>query len=59
MFAAMGVKNDVADVLPPQRFESCGAMERVVMLLNLANDPIIERIITPALRADRGGVSGL
>ena len=27
--------------------ESCGAMERVVMLLNLANDPIIERIITP------------
>ena len=34
-------------------------MERVVMLLNLANDPIIERIITPRCRADRGGISGL
>ena len=38
---------------------AAGAMERVVMLLNLANDPIIERIITPACRADRGGISGV
>ncbi len=30
-----------------ESFESCGAMERVVMFLNLANDPIIERILTP------------
>ena len=29
------------------------------MFLNLANDPIIERIIDPPLRADRGRVSGL
>jgi V/A-type H+-transporting ATPase subunit B len=28
-------------------FTSADAMDRVVMLLNLANDPIIERIITP------------
>ena len=46
VFAAMGVKNDVASYFR-ESFESCGAMERVVMLLNLANDPIIERILTP------------
>ncbi len=46
VFAAMGVKNDVAAYFRSS-FESCGAMERVVMLLNLASDPIIERILTP------------
>ena len=45
VFAAMGVKNDVAAYFR-ESFESCGAMERVVMLLNLANDPAIERIAT-------------
>lgn len=58
VFAAMGVKNDVASYFR-ESFESCGAMERVVMLLNLANDPIIERIHHPARRADRGGISGV
>ena len=51
VFAAMGVKNDVASYFR-ESFESCGAMERVVMLLNLANDPIIERIITPRAVAE-------
>jgi V/A-type H+-transporting ATPase subunit B len=46
VFAAMGVKNDVADYFR-RTFEETGALERVVMYLNLANDPIIERIITP------------
>ena len=46
VFAAMGVKNDVAEFFR-RSFEETGAMERVVMYLNLANDPIIERIITP------------
>ena len=46
VFAAMGVKNDVAEYFKDS-FESADAMDRVVMLLNLANDPIIERIITP------------
>jgi V/A-type H+-transporting ATPase subunit B len=46
VFAAMGVKNDVAEYFRDS-FESADAMDRVVMLLNLANDPIIERIITP------------
>ena len=46
VFAAMGVKNDVADYFR-QSFESAGVMDRVVMFLNVSNDPIIERIITP------------
>ena len=46
IFAAMGVKNDVAEHFR-RSFEETGAMSRVVMFLNLANDPIIERTITP------------
>lgn len=46
VFAAMGVTNDVADFFKAQ-FEKSGALERVVMFQNLANDPIIERILTP------------
>lgn len=46
VFAAMGAKNDVADHFR-RAFEEAGAMGRVVMFLNLANDPIIERTITP------------
>jgi len=32
-----------------QDFEENGSMERVTLFLNLANDPTIERIITPRL----------
>lgn len=46
VFAAMGVKNDVADYFR-RSFEESGVMQRVTMFLNLANDPIIERILTP------------
>ncbi len=46
VFAAMGVKNDVADYFR-RSFEQAGVMNRVTMFLNLSNDPIIERIITP------------
>lgn len=46
VFAAMGVKNDVADYFK-KSFEKSGVLQRVVMYLNLANDPIIERILTP------------
>jgi len=46
VFAAMGVKNDVADFFR-RSFEESGAIERVVMFLNLASDPVAERIITP------------
>lgn len=46
VFAAMGVKNDVAHYFKKQ-FEDAGVTDKVVMFLNLSNDPIIERIITP------------
>lgn len=46
VFAAMGVTNDVADFFR-RSFEESGVLERVTMFLNLSNDPIIERILTP------------
>ena len=46
VFAAMCVKNDVAEYFRSS-FEKANVMNRVVMFLNLSNDPIIERIITP------------
>lgn len=46
IFAAMGVKNDVAGYFR-RSFEEAGVLEKVVMFLNLSNDPIIERLITP------------
>ena len=46
VFAAMGVKNDVADYFK-RSFEEAGVMDRVAMFVNLSNDPIIERTLTP------------
>ncbi len=46
VFAAMGVKNDVAEYFR-NSFEHSGVLKNVVMFLNLSNDPIIERILTP------------
>ena len=46
VFGAMGVKNDVADYFK-RSFEETGVMEKVSMFINLSNDPIIERILTP------------
>ena len=46
VFAAMGVKNDVADFFK-RSFEESGALEHTVMFLNMANDPVVERLITP------------
>ena len=46
VFAAMGVNYDVADFFR-RSLEDSGAIEHVVMFLNLANDPVAERIITP------------
>ena len=48
VFAAMGAKNDVADYFRTS-FEQSGVMGKVVMFLNLSNDPVIERILTPRL----------
>lgn len=46
VFAAMGVKYDVAEFFR-RTFEESGVSDHVTMFLNLANDPVVERLITP------------
>ncbi len=46
VFAAMGIKHDDANFFW-KSFEDTGALKNVVMFLNLADDPAIERILTP------------
>ena len=46
VFAAMGVKHDVADFFR-RTFEESGVSSHVAMFMNLANDPVVERLITP------------
>ena len=46
VFAAMGVKHDVAEFFR-ESFAASGALARVAMFLNLADDPPIERLVTP------------
>jgi len=46
VFAAMGVKHDVAEFFRDS-FAASGALTRVAMFLNLADDPPIERLVTP------------
>jgi V/A-type H+-transporting ATPase subunit B len=46
VFAAMGITFEEADYFI-RDFQQTGAMERVVLFINLANDPTIERIATP------------
>ncbi len=48
VFAAMGVNMETARFFKTD-FEVYGSMDRVVLFMNLANDPTIERIITPRL----------
>ncbi|PWN51550.1 putative VMA2-H+-ATPase V1 domain 60 kd subunit, vacuolar [Violaceomyces palustris] len=48
VFAAMGVNMETARFFK-QDFEENGSLDRVTLFLNLANDPTIERIITPRL----------
>lgn len=46
VFAAMGVKHDVAQFFI-RSFEDSGVLENVALFLSLADDPSIERLITP------------
>ncbi|EFC47722.1 vacuolar ATP synthase subunit B [Naegleria gruberi] len=48
VFAAMGVNQETARFFK-RDFEENGSMENVTLFLNLADDPTIERIITPRL----------
>src|SRR5699024_8435481 len=46
VFAALGVKHDEA-IFFEETFRSAGVLNNVVMYVNYADDPIMERIITP------------
>lgn len=46
VFAAMGIKRDVAAFFR-QEFTRSGALGRVAMFMNVADDPAIERLLTP------------
>ncbi len=46
VFAAMGVKHDVARFFA-NSFEESGVLDNVALFLSLADDPSIERLITP------------
>jgi len=48
VFASMGATHEEANFFR-EEFERTGALERVVMFLNYADDPAIERIITPRI----------
>ncbi|MEM2918851.1 MAG: V-type ATP synthase subunit B [Candidatus Altiarchaeota archaeon] len=48
VFAAMGITTSEAQFFR-EDFEKTEALERIVMFLNLADDPTIERIITPRI----------
>ena len=46
--ATMGISNDQYQYLKAE-LESAGALDRCVMFVNLASDPVVERILTPRL----------
>jgi V/A-type H+-transporting ATPase subunit B len=46
VFAAMGIEHDEASFFQ-KSFEKSGGLKRVAMFLNLAEDPPMERIVTP------------
>lgn len=48
IFAAMGITNEEAEYFM-RDFEQTGALQRSVVFLNLADDPAVERLITPRL----------
>ena len=48
VFGAMGIKNEEADYFRDE-FEKTGALSKSVLVLNLADDPSIERIVTPRI----------
>ena len=48
VFAAMGITHEEASFFM-RDFERTGALERIVGFINLADDPAIERIITPRM----------
>ncbi len=48
VFAAMGITNEEAQQFMAE-FERTGALKRAVLFLNLADDPPVERLLTPRM----------
>jgi V/A-type H+-transporting ATPase subunit B len=48
VFAAMGITHEEAQIFM-RDFERTGALKRAVLFLNLADDPAVERLITPRM----------
>jgi V/A-type H+/Na+-transporting ATPase subunit B len=48
VFAAMGITNEEAQYFMKD-FEETGALDRSVVFLNLADDPAVERLVTPRM----------
>ncbi|AEF96179.1 ATP synthase subunit B [Methanotorris igneus] len=48
VFAAMGITNEEANYFM-EEFRKTGALEKAVVFINLADDPAIERILTPRI----------
>ena len=48
IFAAMGITNEEAQYFI-EDFKETGALERSVVFLNLADDPAVERLVTPRM----------
>ncbi|KLO23792.1 V-type ATP synthase subunit B [Marinitoga sp. 1197] len=48
VFGAIGLKKDDANFII-KNFEESGAIENMVVFLNLASDPVVERIATPRM----------
>ena len=48
VFAAMGITFEEANFFM-ESFRETGAIDRSVMFINLANDPVVERLITPKI----------
>ena len=48
VFAAMGITNEEAQYFMKD-FEETGALERSVVFLNIADDPAVERLVTPRM----------
>lgn len=48
VFAAMGITNEEAQYFM-KGFEETGALDRSVVFLNLADDPAVERLVTPRM----------
>jgi len=48
VFAAMGITNEEAQYFI-QDFQKTGALSRAIVFLNLADDPAVERLVTPRM----------